>query len=580
MKYLKIMKILSIVFFLMAGMLTSEYGTNKASASDFSQSPLTEDIVFTYKDPATGNMVVIGEDGNTATFDYVSWTVGGNILPYRSGNHYSIIRDVWWDTATRKLAISYDYYTYTGFKAFATYNLGDTKVVDSMADLYQGTVSIAFKNGSFYKVSSKPSTVTGYSLWGLQRWTGSAWADYWYPPDTSNWQRYNGTSWDNGYPYAKVAEGDNYISVGMDYAGQPTDYGFKVDVSNGSTPSTKWNEYYKMGNIDGRYGYYSTSGMFVEFYDNNATYTSVPSNLWAYQMPSTDITELYYLNTGGVYTGLSKIVSKSFSFDAKTASYDKYGNLFIAGTGGKVISVAPSGTTFSDNSSYVAPNVGDAKTAAQNAESAAEAAQTAAQAAQDGTNTIINSYLSTTAGIIQDSSGNTALSVAKQASQNALLSNNQTIYTGGGADNNKSAAQLSKEGKDLSQQAVTGITNAQTQLSDKLDTLQSNFNNSITNIQNFMAPPLNRISGYLNTTVTSGSSINLTLDYSQANEYQYRIDNGSWSSWTSLASHDANGYLTVPGLTSGFHTIYIQIRYNNGTVVSPAAKGSITVQKL
>jgi hypothetical protein len=215
-------------------------------------------------------------------------------------------------------------------------------------------------------------------------------------------------------------------------------------------------------------------------------------------------------------------------------------------------------------------------TSAQGAQTAAQSAQTAAQAAQSGTNTIVNSYLSTSAGIIQDSSGNTVLSVAKQASQNALLSNNQTIYTGGGADNNKSAAQLSKEGKDLAQQAVTGITGAQTSLSNQMNGLQSN----ITNIQNFMAPPLNKISGYLNTTVTSSSSINLTLDYSQANEYQYRIDNGSWSSWTSLASHDANGYLTVPGLTSGFHTIYIQIRDNNGTVVSPAAKGSITVQKL
>jgi hypothetical protein len=234
-------------------------------------------------------------------------------------------------------------------------------------------------------------------------------------------------------------------------------------------------------------------------------------------------------------------------------------------------------------------------TSAQGAQTAAQSAQTAAQAAQSGTNTIVNSYLSTSAGIIQDSSGNTVLSVAKQASQNALNANTNASAA---ATNSQNAYNQAVTATNSANTAATNAANANTTLGTSAGVVQdssgtvlqsarqavtgiTNIQTQISNIQNYIAPTLTKVSGYNAATVTSGTTFNVSLDYSGANEYQVKVDNGSWSGWTSLASHDTNGYFTVSGIsTTGMHTIYVQIRYNGGSSVSPVAKGKMTIFKL
>lgn len=174
--------------------------------------------------------------------------------------------------------------------------------------------------------------------------------------------------------------------------------------------------------------------------------------------------------------------------------------------------------------------------------------------ALNNTNTIINSYLSANAGVIEDTSGNTVLSVAKlakasadtastnaqqakisadTASQNALIAKssadtaatnaanaNTTLGTSAGVVQDSSGTVLQS-----ARQAVSDINNAQSTLSNQMNNMQSSLSNSFTNIQNYIAPTLTKVSGYNAATATSGTTFNVSLDYSGANEYQVKVDN-------------------------------------------------------
>jgi len=259
----------------------------------------------------------------------------------------------------------------------------------------------------------------------------------------------------------------------------------------------------------------------------------------------------------------------------------------------------------------------------------AKAAKIAAESANLTMNNIISPKLSIVEGAIRDGSGNTVATLASWANQNASLAAQRADWANNNADaaklgsweardrateardnaltasqnalnaknsadlagskaatavnqtwdsaENKSAATLSKEARDSANEAVEAINDTNTNLDSKLSNLQ----NSVTNIQNYIAPTLNSVTGHNNATATKGSSFKVSLDYSGANEYRIKLDDGSWSGWMSLSDHDSNGYFTVSGISSsGMHTIYVEIRFNGGTSASPVAKGKVTLFKL
>jgi hypothetical protein len=190
-----------------------------------------------------------------------------------------------------------------------------------------------------------------------------------------------------------------------------------------------------------------------------------------------------------------------------------------------------------------------AQTAAQNAQSAAQAAQTAAQNALNNTNTIINSYLSTNAGVVQDSSG-TVLTAARAAQANA-----QNAYN-------------------AANQADADIKNAQSALSNQLNNMQ----NTINNIQTLLPPTLKKISGYNGATATSSTTFKVTLDYTNATDYRVAVD-GNWSGWSSLSAYQILGYIPVTLPSPGMHQITVQIRNGSGST-APTDQSSMSVFKL
>jgi hypothetical protein len=203
----------------------------------------------------------------------------------------------------------------------------------------------------------------------------------------------------------------------------------------------------------------------------------------------------------------------------------------------------------------------NAATAANNTVSYAQQAQQAAQAAQDAANqvnTIVNSTLTTSAGVVQDSSG-TVLTAARAAQANA-----QNAYN--------AASQADTDIKNAQSSLSNQLNNLQNSLSNQMNQLQTNITNTV---QSAMPPILFKVYGYNGANATSSTSFKVSLDYTNATDYRYAVD-GNWSNWYSLSGY--NGYITVDGLISkAMHQITVEIR--NGTT-GQTARGSMTVFKL
>jgi flagellin-like hook-associated protein FlgL len=200
-----------------------------------------------------------------------------------------------------------------------------------------------------------------------------------------------------------------------------------------------------------------------------------------------------------------------------------------------------------------ATNAQQAATAANNTMSYAQQAQQAAINAQNAANqvnTIVNSTLTTAAGVVQDSSG-TVLTAARAAQAAA-------------------------------QNAVTGISNIsskidanQNALTNQLNNLQNTVTNNFNNLSQFLTPSLKKISGFNGATATSGTSIRLILDYSNATDYRYSIDGGAWSLWNPLTGNQ----ISVPLGSPGAHTITVQVR-NGSSPTCPTDQASLSVFKI
>lgn len=215
-----------------------------------------------------------------------------------------------------------------------------------------------------------------------------------------------------------------------------------------------------------------------------------------------------------------------------------------------------------------------ASTNATNAANAATGAQTSATNAYNNTNTIINSYLSTNAGVIQDSAGNTVLGVAKAASQNAI--NAKTSADNAYNAINTASSSLSNQLNNVQSNVQSSLNNLGSTLSNVQSSL-SNVQNNVNNIQAYIPPILNKVSGYKNATATTDSNFNVSLSFSGANEYRYNLDGGAWSDWTTIPG---SKYFTATGISgSGFHSVNVEIRYNSGTIQSLSASGDMTFYK-
>ncbi|WP_027416054.1 hypothetical protein [Aneurinibacillus terranovensis] len=213
-----------------------------------------------------------------------------------------------------------------------------------------------------------------------------------------------------------------------------------------------------------------------------------------------------------------------------------------------------------------------ARDAANNTVTYAQQASQNASSAANAANSIINNYLSTANGVVQDGSG-TVLTAARVAQQNAANAYNEAHNARTDIANAQSALSTKIDSSNSSLQNAIN-----SKIDSSLSSLQTNINNSITSIQNSMPPILNKVSGFNKAEATTGTSFNASIDYSNATEFQYKIDSGSWSAWTSLAQHDANGYFTANGISGpGIHTLYVAIR-NSAT--GPVAKGKMTFYKI
>ncbi len=202
--------------------------------------------------------------------------------------------------------------------------------------------------------------------------------------------------------------------------------------------------------------------------------------------------------------------------------------------------------------------------AANAAKKAADEAKTAAADANQKVNRIINDSLA-----VRDANGNIIvengqpkiinLSEELKSTKNLITSLDQAI------SNNQNS--INERLNQLSENVNSNITN----MEEKLDQLNQNF---ITNIQSYLPPILLKVHGYKNATATTSGNFRISIDYTNATEYRYKINDGSWTEWASLSSHDSIGYITTIGYGYGANIVSIEIRNTeDGTV----ARSGMTV---
>jgi hypothetical protein len=140
---------------------------------------------------------------------------------------------------------------------------------------------------------------------------------------------------------------------------------------------------------------------------------------------------------------------------------------------------------------------------------------------------------------------------------------------------------------DMESSLKTDITNLGSDINSKL----ANINTSIVNMQSSSPPTLIKVAGYNKATATKNSTFKVSMTYSGANEYRWKLDGGDWSSWTNLKAHDESGYFTASGVNgAGTHTVMVEIRQASTVndpatgkptpAYSPVAKGQFSFFKL
>lgn len=140
---------------------------------------------------------------------------------------------------------------------------------------------------------------------------------------------------------------------------------------------------------------------------------------------------------------------------------------------------------------------------------------------------------------------------------------------------------------DMESNLKTDITNLGSDINKKL----ANINTSIVNIQSSNPPTLIKVAGYNKATATKNNTFKVSMTYSGANEYRWKLDGGDWSSWTSLKAHDESGYFTASGVNgAGTYTVMVEIRQASTVndpatgkptpAYSPVAKGRFSFFKL
>ncbi|MDD4406364.1 MAG: hypothetical protein PHO36_16570, partial [Parabacteroides sp.] len=189
-----------------------------------------------------------------------------------------------------------------------------------------------------------------------------------------------------------------------------------------------------------------------------------------------------------------------------------------------------------------------AKTSADNAASYASAANTNAanassyaQSANTNTNTIINSYLSTANGIIQDASGTVLVAArgAKTSADNAnSILNNGTFGLSA-----------------LNTKLDTVDTNTSTQIAN-LDTKINNMQSTINNLQTESSPEILLVQGVNGATCTTDGTFKLIISAKDAEEYRASILGEVDSGWTT------SNQITLNGISAGARTINIEARNN------------------
>lgn len=532
--------LLIIVMLLQIGSCAAYAGTN------FGQSPTTSDIVVAKRNN-NGDIIVIDSAGRVYRFDYFKWyTINSNS---KSG-----CKKAFYDNNLGKIIYIYcsgDYYN----GRLATFDV-NSLTWDLDIPLYYdiGREDCFYRAGKFYKVQH----------------TG----DYWNNgmPQLCEW---NGSTWvlikegtkDLREPYGVTV----YYDVGSDkvYAVFAENYSWGyVALYTYSFSSNSWTRVsdtiyiedlefvnsrtYKTIIFNGNIfvgGYYSDSDL------NRIVNISTKS-----LVVSTSISNgvgLAANNYGWVkYSVGGNFEGANIGFNLYTIEVDKYGNLFLAGSGGKC-AVRDLGGVIQTNSDFytdyvinldIKPDVKNAVTAANQARDAANAANSNAWNAYNAANTAKNEAVNAkNEAINAKNAANTASNYASSAASRVWDS-----------AESKSAATLAKEARDKAAQTLSAVNNLQATV--------NNINNTITT-QDSMPPSveLDTVSG---AKATSSSSIQLIIAASdnKSSTFTYSINGGSYSSLP------ADGKITVSLPSIGPNTITVRVKDEAGNTTVKAIK--------
>ncbi len=423
-------------------------------AANFGNSPLST-IVFLKQLP-NGNILALDSQGRAATFDYMKWTI------IKTGIGYPIR---YYDNENNQIL--------TGLGgSFKLYNINTNSYISKT-----GKYGIAFKrNGEVYNADDT----------GIQKHTGSSWVTI-----VSSIPMTYGTKTDGGGGYYDPVT-DAYYGVysNTKYNGNnyPTLYVWKYDFKSNS-----WvNMGYTLSSFSSVTAYIngclisertSWGDTYVTVRGGTSLGLSGRGNLYIGEtiaLSEHDAKKLHYFSP----SDKKFLPLGTYQFVPTQFCYDKFGNLFVGGEGGKVAVVDAGGVQHTDTAFYTEYMIHDSAQSSYAAKIAADAAKSSADAARSSSDTAAarSYYSGNTSGYwsynaySKANSANTNASNAKASADAAKSSADSAKTEAAAAKNaaNTAAANTTYDGKSAAQWAAEAATAAQSGSSSAIYTVTAN----------------------------------------------------------------------------------------------------------
>lgn len=329
----------------------------------FEQSPLSNDIVALTKDP-DGNIIAIDRCGRVAKFNYYYWQLlWGN----QGGWWYCSYVDGY------KIVLSGQY--------VRVYNSQTNSYEANIYSDYYGLSYAFLRNGVLYRVFYSGND-RSYGKPLLYMWNGSSWVLIAQGPEDSIY-----CPCGRVFGFYERSSDSLYVLFGQN--GSPWASVWRFYFSNNQWQMLSNSFYTSLYSITAKNGamlvsnYYSGS---YRIYLNDISNPIMANNNqpgYCFSTPEQDIIGAGM--QGSLYLYPIGVVASSLSFTPTAIAYDKYGNLFIGGSNGKVIVRDLNGGFHNDTAFYtdivinfdIRPNVNNAVNAAIQARDVANAVSSA-----------------------------------------------------------------------------------------------------------------------------------------------------------------------------------------------------------